>query len=176
MSYVINFFGGPGLGKSTLSAGLFYWMKKNYYEVELSTEYAKDVTWEGHQAKLEDQLYITAKQNRKLWRLKGKVDFIITDSPLLLGVQYAKPDYFPNYYANLVHEVFNSYKNINLFIKRTKTYNPNGRNQTLAEAMIIDEHIIKMLGEHNIPYHKINSFTSPEEIVEIIKKETHAVN
>ena len=43
---VINLFGGPGCGKSTIAAELFAILKKQGYEVELVTEYAKDKVWE----------------------------------------------------------------------------------------------------------------------------------
>ena len=35
---VINFYGGPGSGKSTAAAGLFYKMKLGGYSVELTDE------------------------------------------------------------------------------------------------------------------------------------------
>ncbi len=38
-------FGGPGTGKSTSAAGLFFKMKLAQMEVELVTEYAKDLVW-----------------------------------------------------------------------------------------------------------------------------------
>jgi ATP:corrinoid adenosyltransferase len=65
---VINIFAGPCAGKSTTAAGLFYLMKVSGYNVELVTEYAKDMTWEGRHNILGDQLYILAKQNRRLER------------------------------------------------------------------------------------------------------------
>ena len=95
---VINLFGGPGLGKSTIASGLFYRMKVAGFQVESVTEYAKDVVWDQAPTKFSDQLYITAKQNRKLWRLQDQVEWIVSDSPLLLGLHYAPPDYFPQFY------------------------------------------------------------------------------
>ena len=38
---VINFFGGPGVGKSTAACDLFVAMKKAGYKVEYVDEYAK---------------------------------------------------------------------------------------------------------------------------------------
>ena len=66
---VINLFGGPGVGKSTTASGLFYEMKKARLEVELVTEYAKDAVWEGRTSLLDDQIYIFAKQQRRISRL-----------------------------------------------------------------------------------------------------------
>lgn len=81
MTTFINLFGGPGTGKSTAAASLFAEMKKKGMDVELVTEVAKDFVWEERQKTLEIQPYITVKQYRNLFRLKGKVDYVITDAP-----------------------------------------------------------------------------------------------
>jgi len=146
---VINILGGPGTGKSTARAGLFNLMKTAGINCEEVTEYAKDLTWEQSLDKMADQLYILAKQNRKLERLKGKVEWVISDSPLLLSLHYAPLDYFPETFQNLVKELWGSYDNYNLFIKRSKPYNPVGRNQTEEEAKRIDLQIMDMLNKNN---------------------------
>lgn len=142
---VINLFAGPGAGKSTARAGLFNLMKVAGINCEEVTEYAKDVTWEGHLSKLSDQLYILAKQNRKLERLRDKVEWVISDSPLLLSLHYAPIEYFPKTFQDLVKEIWESYDNYNFFIDRTKAYNPIGRNQTEEQAKVIDQQIQEML-------------------------------
>ena len=77
---VINLFGEPSVGKSTTAAGLFFAMKTLGYKVELVNEYAKMCVWEDRISTLDDQLYITAKQNHQLERLRSKVDYAITAS------------------------------------------------------------------------------------------------
>jgi ATP:corrinoid adenosyltransferase len=52
---VINLWAGPGAGKSTTASGLFYLMKTADMQVELVTEYAKDMTWEGRHEVLQDR-------------------------------------------------------------------------------------------------------------------------
>ncbi len=46
-TYIINFIGGPGIGKTTLSALIFAKLKlhENKYVVELVQEYAKTLVW-----------------------------------------------------------------------------------------------------------------------------------
>ena len=81
MTKYINIFGGPGAGKSTTAALLFAEMKSGGFKVELVTEVAKDFVWEDRSTTLSIQPYITIKQHRNLVRLKGKVDYVITDAP-----------------------------------------------------------------------------------------------
>jgi hypothetical protein len=147
---VINIFGGPGVGKSTVAAELFAEMKKKGYNVELVTEYAKDMVWEGRDNILADQLYILAKQNRRLSRLDGKVDYAITDSPLLFGIIYSKN--ITNSFKKLVESIWYSYDNISFFLNRdfTRKYHPEGRVQkTLPEAVDFDNKIYSLLNDYD---------------------------
>ena len=61
MTKVINLFGGPGAGKSTIAAGLFYNMKIAGYNVERADEWIKDKVYEGTKYPFKDQLYTFAK-------------------------------------------------------------------------------------------------------------------
>ena len=84
----INFFGGPGTGKSTTSAGVFHEMKKNGYKVEYVSEYAKDLVYSKDFYKIKDQLMILAKQHHPWFKLEEQVDYTVNDGPFLLGSIY----------------------------------------------------------------------------------------
>lgn len=166
MLNVINLFAGPGAGKSTTRAGLFHIMKSKEFSVEEVQEYAKDVTWDETQILLADQLFVLANQNRRLTRLRGKVEVAVSDSPLLLTINYVSPEYLPKNFNNLTLELWNTYNNFNFFIERTKKYNPVGRNQTEEEARDIDLDIKEMLHRLEIPYVSVLGDTSaPAEIL-----------
>jgi nicotinamide riboside kinase len=137
---VINLFGAPGSGKSTTAAGLFHLMKLAGYSVELVAEYAKQMVWDERKNIFHDQLYITAKQNRCLERLRGKVEWVITDSPLLLAAVYENKGYYPSF-KPLLTELWNSYNNVNFLLQRAKPYVATGRNQTEAESDVIQTEI-----------------------------------
>jgi hypothetical protein len=165
MCKVINLFGGPGIGKSTTAAGLFHLMKRAGYKVELVTEYAKDLTYEGRNNILEeDQLYILAHQNRRMARLKNSVDYIITDSPLFLSIIYQ--NYFKMKDIGLnqvILNLMNEYDNINIVLERNEKEHPfqeYGRNQNQDEAKKLDEAIITELTDYNIDY---TVFDSPRD-------------
>ena len=56
---VINLFGGPSSGKTTMAAGLFRLLKTMNKKVELVQEFAKDLVWENNLGKLSDQFYVS---------------------------------------------------------------------------------------------------------------------
>lgn len=142
---VINLFGGPGVGKSTIAALLFGELKKRKINCELVLEYAKDKVWEENNKTLDDQIYVFGKQYHKIWRLLGKVDIIITDSPLLLSAIYDKTD--NEILQKLVIQEFKKLNNYNFYIYRTTQYESNGRLQTEKEALKIDSNVLKLLQE-----------------------------
>ena len=151
---VINLFAGPGAGKSTNAALLFGTMKRKGYKVELVTEYAKDMVYEQRDNILEDQLYILAKQARRLHRLKNSgVEYIVTDSPILLSCIYNKSY---SEIESLAKNIFEEYNNINYFIKRSKPYQQYGRQQTEDEAKEIDNKVLTLL--NNYKYTVIESY------------------
>jgi nicotinamide riboside kinase len=139
MTKIINLFGGPGSGKSTIASQLFSELKwRGDFKVEIVSEFAKELTYENSNILDKDQLFISANQNRRLNRLLGQVDFVITDSPILLGAIYRKEGYLPKTFDGMIKELFESYNNINCFIKRFKPYVGYGRTQCEEEAVEID--------------------------------------
>lgn len=144
---VINLWGSPGAGKSTVAAGLFYKMKCAGYNVELVTEYAKDVTWEQRTELFKDQLYLLAHQNRRLERLRGKVDYCITDSPLLLTVAYTPKGYYSTF-NDFTHELWSSYDNDNYLIKRSHAFEQTGRWHSEEESIKIDRIIDELFARY----------------------------
>ena len=156
---VVNIFGGPGVGKSTLSAGLFYKLKSQGCKCELVTEYAKELVFEDRKNILkDDQFYVFAKQNRKIFRLlKQDINFIITDSPILLSKIYGKyiqPNIF-KCFCDLIDEINKSYCNFNIFLERNKSlkFENQGRLQkSLNEAQEIDNEIYNLLIKSKIQF------------------------
>jgi hypothetical protein len=181
MSVIINFFGGPGIGKSTQSAELFTLMKKNHMDVELTYEFPKIIAWEENYSTIKDQFFVTASQHRNISRLYGKVKYIIVDSPIILGTVYkdiynSEPEYPATFYDesfdSFILNLFKKYNNFNVLLTRDdSTFNQNGRFQNLSESKKIDESIESRLNNNNIPHVQFSvSKTTSEEIFEYIKK------
>jgi hypothetical protein len=180
MSTIINFFGGPGIGKSTQAAGLFTNMKKNQMDVELTYEFPKEVTWEGNFSAIKDQFYITANQHRNISRLYGKVEYIIVDSPIVLGSIYRNkysPDEYPSSFYDksfddFIWSLFKKYKSLNILLIRDETtYDENGRFQSLQESKKIDTEIKQVLLDNDVSFIEffVNDNT-PDEIFKYITK------
>ena len=176
LKFVVNIFAGPGAGKSTVAAEVFAILKKKHYDVELITEYAKDLTWEERKNILEgDQVYLFAKQHRRLLRLRNKVIIAICEHPLILPLMYYNEEnelIDKPIYRNLIFDAFNKYPNINFFLERDETlqFQENGRNQNKDEALFLDYNIRHMLDVNKILYNSIALATAVETIIdEIIK-------
>jgi len=167
---IVNLFAGPGAGKSTGAAYIFSKLKLAGIDCEYVSEFAKDKVWEKNDEVFKNQFYITGKQSFKISRCFGKVDVIITDSPIALGALYA-PKEQPMLRAACLEE-FEKYNkhNLNIFISRVKAYNPNGRNQTEGEAKEIDGKTSKFLESHEIPFVVVDGNEKGyDEIVKIVK-------
>lgn len=162
---IINLFAGPGAGKSTTAAGLFYQLKSNSVSCELVTEFCKDLTWEQRHGALACQPYVFGKQLMKLHRLMGQVDYVITDSPLLLGSVYCGAEY-PSSFKQAVKDIYLSMPNIHVFLDRVKTYHQAGRNQTEGEAREIDRKIELVLRSLHIDYFVVTADAyAPDNII-----------
>ena len=157
MTTYINLFGGPGVGKSTLAAELFSRLKKLGKSVELVTEFAKDLVWENRRETLQIQPYVSMKQFRNLARLKHKVDYVITDSPIMKDSVYARryANELPQSYHELLYFLHgNLGDSINILLTREYDYEENGRYQTEQEAVDIDLELRFMLELYDIDYYQ----------------------
>ena len=165
---LIQFLGAAGSGKSTLATELFPFMKKKGINCEYVSEYAKDLVWDEKEDILEfNQLLVSGNQFERFRRLNYKVDYIITDTSLLLGAIYEdKVPYLKEvlfyYYQQFYNEVFFlTRRNENEFStigRRVQTWGENGE---------IEEKILKFLKDNYIKYKVIGT----ENRLEIVLKE-----
>lgn len=153
---VINLYGGPGCGKSTTASGIIHYLKSTQVKAEYVTEFAKDLTWDESYNVLQNGLYVLANQYHRLWRLKGKVDIVVTDSPLLLNMIYNDTHH------DLTRSLFDEFDNDNYFIIRSKGYMKYGRTQSHEEAKGIDERVKNVLTEY--PYETLD-YTNAAKII-----------
>lgn len=144
---IINLVGGPNTGKTTTALGLTYFMKLAGLRVKYVQEYAEDMVYEERANILDDQLYILAKQNRRLHRLRNETDYIITDSPLILGKVYSKNGGTQEF-RDLLNTYWDSYDNVTYYHPRDTSFafQQQGRVQSDHEACLqIDRLIMRYL-------------------------------
>jgi replication-associated recombination protein RarA len=170
----INLYGGPGTGKSTSAAGLFYKMKTEGFKVELVSEFAKELTFSEDKTRLKDQLLILAEQHHRMFRLQGKVDYVIHDSPINMGQVYLNDTTIPaEEFKVFNNALFSRYDNLNIFLQRNveeHEYQEYGRSQDLQGAIELDEQIKNMLVENSVEFHLVKmDENAVNKIYEIVK-------
>lgn len=148
---VINLFGGPGCGKSTLAAQLFSSLKARGVSCEYNVEYAKRKTFERSLFMLQDQFYVSAKQHHELLMASKECSVIVTDSPLLLGIAYMSERDAEAGLADTLCRYSRLFRNFNVFLDRyTVAYSTSGRNQDYAEAVALDRKILELLEKYPV--------------------------
>lgn len=169
MATIINILGSPGIGKSTLATNLFSEMKRADYNVEYVDEFAKHKVYENNAKALDCQPYIFGQQLYKLEILKDSVDYIITDSPLLLSVVYNKK--YGGSFNRFALDTFKSYDSINLLlIGKPDIHKNNGRLHNEQESGIIQNNIEQLLWQEGIDFTEVDQFhTPPSELILLIE-------
>lgn len=141
---VIDLYAGSGAGKSTMAAEIFVTLKKQMRRVELVREYVKNWAWRGEKVGRWDQPYLFAKQLRAESTLYGRVDVIVTDSPLGLSPVYEKVYGSGNMMLQLWTELLRQQAeegitHIPLQVTRVKQYVAEGRYETEIQARGVDD-------------------------------------
>lgn len=170
---VINLIAGPGAGKSTLAADLYARMKRNRMKVEMVREVAKEWVWQGREIGPFEQLAILGEQIHKESALFGKVDYVVTDSPVLLGAFYMSNNHNQKFANQFVKDYYNFAKQqgvvfLNAVLPRTKEYDTEGRLETKSEAIEIDERIVEYLDDHWYDYVLHSPHCDDDEIIKRI--------
>ena len=181
-TYIINLIGGPGIGKSTLSALIYAKLKlhENKFVVEYVQEYAKHLVWTKNFDVLNNQYYVTQYQYKLLKQMDTEVDYIVTDGPICQGLYYNlhNKDNISNIdkTKKFMLDSHNEFNNINIFLKRGKfEYESQGRLQTEEEAKEIDvilKHLLKQNGIEFLEFEANSTEKNVNEIIEYIINQT----
>lgn len=149
---VVNLIGGPGVGKSILTAEIFAELKRRFISAEISPEYIKKKLREKSEKAVQSQIYIFGKQQYQLFTMKDEVDVIVTDSPFIFCSIYDRTK--NEELKRLILHEYNKYNNLNYFIVRDKEvpYEQEGRYQDSEGAREVDIEISEFLFQNNIEH------------------------
>ena len=126
MSKLINLFGGPGIGKSSIANGITYKLKKKHISCNNPYEFPKKLAWDQNIPAISDQLYVFANQHRGIAECYGKVDYIVIDSPIMFSTIYHRyytkgypAEFYGEPFHNLVIDLHRKYDSINILLDFT---------------------------------------------------------
>ena len=153
---VINIYAGPGVGKSTTAAMLYAHYKNKCLEAEMCREYVKSWVWQARNITAMDQYYILGKEIYHMESLFGKVDVLISDSPVMQGNYYLhkiRPDLSldstgpmdPLIFDFITQAEKRGVKFYDFIVERNQPYQTTGRYQTEEEAIQDHKDIIRFL-------------------------------
>ena len=156
-TFVVNLLGGSGLGKSTTAALVYGELKDRGQITELVREFVKEWAWSGKKVGPFGQSIIYGQQLERESTLYGKVEFIVTDSPLLLCPVYQK---HYNGHESIKHCVFKDLAiaesmeviHVNFLLKRRKPFDSRGRYEDEKTAKLIDRKVEAFLTYHGIEH------------------------
>lgn len=156
---VINIFGAPSAGKSTLAANIFSYLKKESdVKVEYVNEFAKSLAYDKNLKAIKCQPYVFGNQLYYVDRLKDEVDYVISDSPVLLSAIYGKS--YPASFIQSCIDIHNRYDNINIVLRSNfNKYQSYGRLHNEKECKNLQKNIFDILNQNQINYLSLESYS-----------------
>jgi hypothetical protein len=160
---VINLIGAPCSGKS-LCAGLIYaQLKMRRYITEFVQEYPKMLVWREDYETLRNQALVSKRQYEMLKCVDGKVDYIVTDGSLLLGLYYnreynSEDDVECERVRQQILKDLDEFDNIYIFLERGDyPYETVGRVHNSVESEKIHHRLGEIMDELGLTYLTVKS-------------------
>jgi len=169
---VVNFVGGSGCGKSLMAALTFAELKMRHISAEYVQEYAKTLVWRKLFCQLDNQYQVSTEQYCMIKAVDGEVDYIVCDSPLVVGMLYNR--IHPTNVCNvsktekMLKEKMAEFDNVYIYLERNEEYpyEKEGRIQDEEEAKEIDTLFKDLLDELKLDY--LSVVSSKESIPKIM--------
>lgn len=172
--YLINIIGAPGVGKSTISALLFAYMKMRGYVVEYVQEYVKKLVWTRDFDSINNQYYLSKKTFETLDQIvsSGSIQYCISDGPLLHGLVYNLQNTYNTSNVEkterFILECINKFNNINIYLERVpgRPYEIAGRIHTEDESIEVGNLLKDLLERNGMKY--VSFAADPANVDKII--------
>lgn len=162
---VVNLFGAPSCGKSTLALLIGGVLKTEhpYLASEVPNEVPKFLAYDGRKGEvprnLRCQPFVMGQQLWQIARCEGHADVVITDSPVLLSAVYGK-EYgqdIPDSFLDVCRHYHYAYKSMNYYVVRQHAYEEKARVTSEKDAARIDSHIKMVLSACDVTYETVKS-------------------
>jgi len=174
----VNFYGGPGVGKSTLAARVYAELNRiRAVTTELVREFVKPWAYEGRQLDAWDQVFTFANQLWAEHRLaRAGVKVIVTDSPVLLQCVYTSLLDAPisSDLVNLALRYEQAHQSLNFLVNRRLDYVSTGRFQTPDALPELDSRIKGYLDRLKVPYLTVTP-ADWETILQTVKEAAYSL-
>ena len=154
----VNVFGGPGSGKSTMAYAVAAELKARGYTAECVGEVVKDCIYDAARGdqeaarlldgSVESQEELYRRQSARERRLDGLVQFVVADSPAIMGLAYLAPDADEDRAARLAalaQDEFEAQESVNVIVAREGAYDPRARIHAEDEAERIDADVLALV-------------------------------
>lgn len=163
----INLVGGPGCGKSTTAAGLYYELKKRGISVEYLREPIQRHIWNEDNLMLSSQIPLFGEDMLQIYGVDGKVDVVIRDTSLLLNIVYDNED--NDLFHALVIQEHKKLRCLDFFLNRGDIpFQDWGRMHNEEESIQLDQKIKDVYRYANVPLVEVNSATAVDDIIQAI--------
>ncbi len=176
----INFFGGPGSGKSTAALHTAAELKKRGQRAELAREYVKHWTYYQRVPTSWDQIHIFGQQiQEESILLENVIDIAVVECPLVLGAWYSNTlnTELTPYLLGLARVFDSFFPAINIFLNRGDLeFDQVGRfsnhNEQAIEEMdrsllaFVDDYV----GGPNVGSSNLHIVSNPWELDKVLAK------
>lgn len=141
---VINLYAGSSAGKSTLAAGVYTELKLRHGNAELVREYIKKWAWKKTPPGKFDQIYVLGQQINSESMLYEQVDFIVTDSPILICPFFEQYLLGKGFLKNTALDFMKWAEEhgivyLHFWLERPEQFDTRGRFESKEQAMNIDK-------------------------------------
>jgi hypothetical protein len=164
---VVNFIGAPGSGKTVAAASVFSQLKKTHVPTALVSEFAYQMVIEANASALKNQLYVWANQQFRIFCGYQHSQITVTDSPILLGAIYNTNA--SEALMQVFFEEYHRYNNFNILVTldHSRPYSMTGRIHSFTESISIENQIIDLMNNNDIPFVSYDD-TTEEDLVSLI--------
>jgi len=157
MTKVINLLGGSGIGKSTTALNLAGRLKSKGIHADYVSEYVKPWARAGRIPGPFDQFLIAGKQSAAESHAYHDLDYIVTDSPIVLSAFYEEHHLKRQIVLPAVKNFLDLAKEKGIehhyfFLTRYKPFEERGRYETEEQAKAIDVSLREWCIRENIDF------------------------